>query len=259
MSPSLLVLDTASELLHLGLAHAGRTRVRALPGGAQASAQLLPALKALLEEAQIGWRDLDAIGVGIGPGAFTGVRAACAIAQGLAYGAGLPVLRIDTLMAVAEAARQAGAGCDMQVAIDARMGEAYAARYRLERDAPNAGWHVIEAPALHDPARLAARVRREDASLQVAGNSLLAHATAWADLGRPVWPAAVAQGSALLALAQAAWARGEAADPACAQPIYVRDKVAQTSAERAAEKAAEKAAAVVAHQATDQAAEKALR
>jgi len=237
MSARLLVLDTASETLHLGLAHAGGESVRALPGGAQSSAALLPALKSLLDEAGLGWRDLDALGVGIGPGAFTGVRGACAVAQGLAYGAGLPVLRIDTLMAVAEAARQAGAGDELWVAVDARMGEAYAAHYR--RDAHD-GWQVVAAPALHDPAVLAARLAAGAAPVPVAGSSLVAHPDAWASLRAPRWPQAVAHGAALLALARAAWSRGEAGDAAEALPLYVRDKVAQTTAERAAERSAER-------------------
>jgi tRNA threonylcarbamoyladenosine biosynthesis protein TsaB len=236
MSATLLVLDTASETLHLGLAHAGREAVRALPGGAQSSAALLPALKALLEEAGLHWKQLQAIGVGVGPGAFTGVRGACAVAQGLAFGAGLAVLRIDTLMAVAEAARQAGAGNDIQVAIDARMGEAYGARYR--HDASRGGWQVVAPPALHDPAVLAARLIAEGGTAQVAGSSLLAHASAWTALDRPAWPQAIAHGAALLALARAAWSRGEAVDAAEAQPLYVRDKVAQTTQERTQERTA---------------------
>lgn len=232
MPASLLVLDTASETLHLGLAHAGREAVRALPGGALSSAALLPALKSLLDEAGMAWQDLDAIGVGIGPGAFTGVRTACAVAQGLAFGAGLPVLRIDTLQAIAEAARQAGAGPELWVAVDARMGEVYAAHYR--RSAHDPGWQVVERPALHAPARLAAQVRAGDGALQVAGSSLLAHAEVWQGLDRSTWPQATAHGAALLALARAAWARGEAVDPAELLPLYVRDKVAQTTAERAA-------------------------
>lgn len=249
MSATLLVLDTASETLHLGLSHAGRGVVRALPGGAQASATLLPALKALLDEAGLTWHRLDAIGVGIGPGAFTGVRGACAVAQGLAFGAGRPVLRIDTLMAVAEAARQAGAaGGDVQVAIDARMGEAYAARYRYDchdahdghasHDPQRAAWRVVEPPALHDPATLAARISAEGGSQPVAGSSLVAHAAAWSAIDRRCWPQAVAHGSALLALARTAWDRGEAVDAAELQPIYVRDKVAQTTQERTDERLA---------------------
>jgi len=229
-TPTLLALDTGTEVLHLGACRGDRAWQRALPGGARASADLLPALMSLLAEAGLALRDLDAIAFGRGPGAFTGVRAACAVTQGLAFGAGLAVLPLDSLMAVAEDARSQGAGDELWVAIDARMGEAYAARYRHGPD----GWRTLEAPSLHDPAALAGRVMADGLAPQVAGSSLSAHATAWAACGRARWPDAGPRAGALLSLARAAWARGEAVDAAQALPLYVRDKVAQTTAERAA-------------------------
>lgn len=230
MSPAvrLLVLDTATEVLHLGLCDGAREWQRAVPGGAAASGALLPSLLGLLAEAGLGLRDLDAIGYGRGPGAFTGVRAACAVTQGLALGADRPVLALDTLMAVAEDAHGQGAGPELWVAVDARMSEAYAARYR--RGA--AGWLTVEAPALADPAALARRVAADEGTPQVAGSSLVAHAAAWDGLAGPCWPDGAPRAGALLALARAAWARGEALDAAQALPLYVRDKVAQTTEER---------------------------
>ncbi len=230
MNPTLLALDTGTEVLHLGACRGDRSWQRELPGGARASADLLPALTALLAEAGLSLHDLDAIAFGRGPGAFTGVRAACAVTQGLAFGAARPVLPLDSLMAVAEDARSQGAGDELWVAIDARMGEAYAARYRYGPD----GWRTIEAPSLHDPGALAQRVAAEGGRPQVAGSSLSAHAAAWADGDEPRWPQARPRAAALLSLARAAWARGEALDAAQALPLYVRDKVAQTTAERAA-------------------------
>lgn len=237
MTPRLLVLDTATETLHLGLCRGEQTWVRALPGGALASASLLPALMALLAEAGLGLRELDAIGCGRGPGAFTGVRAACAVTQGLAFGADRPVLMLDTLMAVAEDAHRQGAADDLWVAVDARMGEAYAACYRRTA----AGWAVLEAPALHAPAVLAARIAGETPERQVAGSSLNAHAEAWSGLRGASWPDSAPRAAALLALARAAWARGEQIDAAGALPLYVRDRVAQTTAERTAQREAQAA------------------
>lgn len=241
--PPLLVLDTATETLHLGLVAGDRRWLRALPGGAQASAALLPALFGLLAEAGLSLRELGAIGFGRGPGAFTGVRTACAVTQGLAYGADLPVLSLDTLMAVAEDARSEGAADTLWVAVDARMGEVYAAQYRHG----DMGWATLAPPVLHDPAALA---RAADG--EVAGNSLIAHAAAWADRAEgagsatfppaPRWPGAMPRAAALLSLAQAAWRRGEQLDAAQALPCYVRDKVAQTTAERLAERAARRPA-----------------
>ncbi|WP_295642142.1 tRNA (adenosine(37)-N6)-threonylcarbamoyltransferase complex dimerization subunit type 1 TsaB [uncultured Methylibium sp.] len=230
MNPTLLALDTGTEVLHLGACRGDRSWQRALPGGARASADLLPALMSLLDEAGLALRDLDAIAFGRGPGAFTGVRAACAVTQGLAFGAGRPVLSLDSLMAVAEDARTQGAGDELWVAVDARMGEAYAARYRHGPE----GWRTIDAPSLHDPVTLAQHAAAETPAPQVAGSSLSAHAAAWTACGGPRWPDAGPRAGALLALARAAWARGEAVDAARALPLYVRDKVAQTTAERAA-------------------------
>lgn len=231
--PALLVLDTATETLHLGLAAQGRRWTRALPGGQQASAALLPALEALLREAGLDWHGLDAIGFGRGPGAFTGVRGACAVAQGLAYGLGLPVIAIDTLLAVAQDAWSAGGGGAIQVAVDARMNEVYAARYRRDGDA----WQEIVAPALADPAALAGGL--DGRSWAVAGNSLTAHAAAWSAWSGARHPDAAPRADALLSLAEAAWARGDRLDAAQALPLYVRDKVAQTTAEREQARAAE--------------------
>lgn len=228
-TPPLLVLDTATETLHLGLAARGRRWVRALPGGARASLHLLPALFELLTEAGLELRELGAIGFGRGPGAFTGVRTACAVTQGLALGAGVPVLALDTLMAVAEDARRQGAHDDLWVAVDARMGEVYAAHY--ERGA--GGWVVRSPPALHDPSVLAPTVHCD-----VAGNSLTAHAASWTGLSGVRWPDAVPGAEALLELAAASWHRGELLDAAQALPHYVRDQVAQTTAERAAARCA---------------------
>ena len=225
-TPTLLVLDTSTEHLHLGLLVRGRQFTRRQPGGAQASATLLPALQGLLEEAQIGWAELDAIGYGRGPGAFTGVRAACAVTQGLAEALGRPVLALDTLLAVADDARAQGAGPSVRVVVDARMGEVYAAAYR---DDEGAGWQVLDAPALHDPAALALSI---EPGVAVAGNSLLAHADAWQTFTGPRFADAVPRAEALLRLALRQWQAGERRDATEALPLYVRDRVALTTVER---------------------------
>ncbi len=230
MNERLLVLDTATESMHVGLCDGLREWRRELPGGARASETLLPAIFALLGEAGLALASLGAIGFGRGPGAFTGVRTACAVTQGLAFGAGLPVLQLDSLMAVAEDARTAGSKERLWVAVDARMGEAYAARYERVQGQ----WRVLEAPALKSPAALARHIAAAADDDAVAGSSLVAHASDWSEFGGARWPDSAPRAGALLTLARSAWARGEALDAALALPLYVRDKVAQTSAERAA-------------------------
>lgn len=225
--PVLLALDSSTDAMALALVTPGQTRVFEAAGGAQASARLLPEVQALLAGAGLAMAGLDAIAFGQGPGAFTGLRTACAVAQGLAFGLGLPVLAIDSLMLVAEDARAQGAGDDIWVAMDARIGEIYAAHYRWDGGA----WAVQVAPALYAPAALAAHWGRPVA---VAGTALTEYAEALGPLpaGTMAWPQARSRAAALGALALAAWQRGELRDAAEALPVYVRDKVALTTAER---------------------------
>jgi tRNA threonylcarbamoyladenosine biosynthesis protein TsaB len=259
MTLSLLAIDASTDTVHLALSVGAAVRTRALPAGAQASAVLLPAVQALLAEAQLTLSALDAVAFGRGPGAFTGLRTAAAVAQGLACGIDRPVLALDTLAVVAESARRAGApsGC-VWAAIDARMGEIYAAPWQHQADGT---WLALAEVALYSPAALAACLNEaalggsEAASVALrpsalAGNALLVHGAALdgglaaspaASISR--WPLAAPDGEALAALAQAAWQAGLQIDPALALPLYVRDKVAQTTAERLAARQAADAAA----------------
>lgn len=222
--PFLLALDSSTDTMALALVTPGQDRVVEAVGGAQASAQLLPQARALLAAEGVTMAQLQAIAFGQGPGAFTGLRTACAVAQGLAFGLNLPVLAIDSLMLVAEDARAQGAGDDIWVAMDARIGEIYAARYRWAHDA----WQVLEAPALYAPEALAAHWGRPAA---VAGTALTVYAAGLGAL-ESAWPQARSRAAALAELARAAWQRGEGRDAAEALPVYVRDKVALTTAER---------------------------
>src|SRR5438552_18508365 len=126
--PVLLAFDTSTEVMSLALLRAGSLSVREGEGGAQASMRLIPEALRLLSDAGCALRDVDAIAFGRGPGAFTGLRTACSVAQGLAFGASKQVLPIDSLLAVAEDARAAGlAPLRVWALIDARMDQIYAA------------------------------------------------------------------------------------------------------------------------------------
>ena len=151
-TPCLLAFDSATDRLYLGLCVGARQWLDERQGGRRASAVLIGRLTTMLAAAGIGLRQLDAIAFGRGPGAFTGLRAACAVAQGLAFGAHRPLLAVDTLMAVAEDARMRSDAADVWVAVDARMGEIYAAHYTHEAS----GWRTRVEPALHAPQELAA-------------------------------------------------------------------------------------------------------
>lgn len=234
-SPALLAIDTSTERLAVAAQAAGRQSGLDEPGGPLASARLLPAVRVLL--ARLGTRvaAMDAIAFGRGPGAFTGLRTACAVAQGLALGAGKPVLPIDSLAIVADDARAQTAGrhATITVAMDARMNEVYAAVYEWA----DGRWHTREQPALWPADTLAAQWREQPPAC-IAGSALAAFGDRLPTGQAECVPLEQDRAAALLRLALQAWQAGEAIDPALALPLYLRDKVAQTTAEREAAKAA---------------------
>jgi tRNA threonylcarbamoyladenosine biosynthesis protein TsaB len=236
----LLAFDTSTEQMSVAVAVAGQVWTHESAGGAQASASLIPAILALLAQAGVALRDLDAIAFGRGPGAFTGLRTACSVAQGLAFGADKPVLPVDTLMAIAEDARAGQPAWQGWVTLDARMDEIYAGHYRFA----DGLWQVLRVPALTTPLALNAEWAAAPAPV-VAGNALAVFGDRLVTAGAILCPAAAPRAVALLPLARQLWAQGGAVDAAHALPVYLRDKVAQTTAERAAVQA-DKAAGVLA-------------
>ena len=232
----LLALDSSTDVMALALtAPQGRWFFEA-EGGPKASERLLPELMALLGRAGLVLAEVDAIGFGRGPGAFTGLRTACAVAQGLAFGAAKPVLALDSLLLVAEDARRQAGGTlagECWVAMDARMGEIYAAAYLHE----GGRWRCTEAPALYAPGALLARWGAQ-LPATLCGSALAVFPELQALGVAAVWPATRSRAEALAALAEAAWGEGLGLDAAEAMPLYVRDKVAQTTEERLAARAA---------------------
>ena len=232
-APRLLALDTATERLAVAVVHGQRTWCADEDGGATASARLLPCIFELLAQAQMRLGELDGVAFGRGPGAFTGLRSACSVAQGLAFGAGLPVLSIDSLAIVAEAAwREHGAlAAQLWVAMDARLDGVYAAAYR--RQGQGQGWLIDSEPALWSVDALAEHWRAAP-PLCVAGTAVAAQGARLA-MGPALYLSTPpARAAALAELARAAWQRGECLDALEALPLYLRDKVASTTAERAA-------------------------
>jgi tRNA threonylcarbamoyladenosine biosynthesis protein TsaB len=225
---TLLAFDTSTEAMAVALAGPNGCELWNGPGGAQASAQLLPTIRQLLGRGGLALGDLQALAFGCGPGAFTGLRTACAVVQGLAEGVRRPVIAVDSLMIVAQDAyRQQphDSEADIGVAMDARMGELYAARYRRNGRA----WEVLMSPVLIDPAALVERwAAAPPGVLAGSGVAMLQGFPMAATL----LPEARDRAAALLDLARDLWAAGAAIDAACALPVYLRDKVALTTAER---------------------------
>ena len=224
----LLAFDTSTETLSIAVAPGDGRPVleRSGPGGAQASAALIPAIEDLLAQAGLALGELDAIVFGRGPGSFTGLRTAAAVAQGLGFGSGVPVLGVETLLAVAEEAHGHTGLARVVAMLDARMGEVYFAAY----ERVGTTW-VTRTPA--------ALGRPEDAEVPpgwgIAGNVFELHAARLpADTPRV---AALPTARALLRLAPGLLAAGAPHAAAQALPLYIRDKVAQTTEERAADRA----------------------
>jgi len=228
----LLAFDTSTEALAIAVRAPSGAFTLDAPGGAAASATLLPQAHALLARAGIALVELDAIAFGRGPGAFTGLRTSCAVAQGLAFGLARPVLPIDSLLVVAEDARERFALEDGEVvvAMDARMDEVYAARYAWSADGT---WTVRVPPALYTLEAFAARLAASPARV-LAGSAIEAFGARLVHPAQAVLvPAPQARAAALLRLAERAHAAGAGVDAAEALPLYLRDKVALTTAERA--------------------------
>ena len=260
-----LALETSTDTLSLAVSRGTQTWTHTSAGGALTSTHMIPQTLGLLKEAGLALTDLQAVVFGRGPGAFTGLRTACSVAQGLAFGADLPVLPIDTLLAVAEEARAASVTPVTRVlaVMDARMEQVYAAAYEFTPsglDAAASGaddaictlgtWRCVQAPELYSPEALHWPTDwTNDAVLESAEGSVpdapsagpvfIAAGNAWpVYAGR--WPAALTvpqvmalpTAAALLRLAPAAWAAGAAVPPEEALPLYIRDKVAQTTDER---------------------------
>ncbi|MEP7140357.1 MAG: tRNA (adenosine(37)-N6)-threonylcarbamoyltransferase complex dimerization subunit type 1 TsaB [Caldimonas sp.] len=237
--PTLIAFDTATERMSVALSHRGRVFARSGEGGAKASTHLLPAIFDTLAEAGIALAELDAIAFGRGPGAFTGLRTACSVAQGLAFGADKAVLPIDSLLAVAEDARvEVGLDGRIWAVIDARMDQVYAAEY--EHSAGR--WSTRASPCLTSCEALSARWR-DDPPQAVAGNAVEVYGPRLDSAAAPRAPGATSNAAALLRLAGRAWREGEAVDPALALPVYLRDHVADTLVERQARRVAREAMA----------------
>ena len=216
----LLAFNTSTETMFIALTDGQQTWQHTSEGGAKTSAALIPAIMALLKEANLTLLQLDVIVFGRGPGSFTGLRTACSVAQGLAFGAGgIQVLPVDTLLAVAEEARFSSGSEKIQSVLDARMGEVYAASYTYK----NRIWDVNSEIHLCKPEAL-----RIESGFHLAGNCL--------DDGNRI--NALPTATAMLRLAPSMLAAGLAVPADQALPLYVRDKVAQTTAERQAIKSA---------------------
>ena len=223
-----LALDTSTQWLSVALfdgSNAVSLRERV---GNGASERILPATAELLARDGVSLADLDGIAYGAGPGSFTGVRIACGVAQGLAFGSGLPLFAVSTLEAIAQAAWRAHGWERVLACLDARMHEVYVAAYARN----DSGWTSVRAPAVCKPTAIDAA---STARWFGAGDGFAAYPSLAASLCLAACDAEIIPDAH--AIAACAWPQvvaGGGVAAAKAEPLYVRHRVALTASERAA-------------------------
>lgn len=219
MTATLLALDTATEACSAALLHEGHLYHRAEVIPRLHAQRLLPMIEELLGEAGISLAQVDALVFGRGPGAFTGVRIATGMVQGLAFATDIPVIAVSNLAALAQRAWREQGAEQVCAAIDARMDEVYWGCYHLQDGVMTlAGEESVSAP--------------EQVSLAPPLTAPAGAGTGWQYAERLAvsvsasWPQMLPDATDLLSLALPAWRAGQLLDAADAQPVYLRDKVA---------------------------------
>ncbi len=219
----ILALETATDPGSIALWLDGKVIARRCPDNLSNSATLLPVAEEAIKEAGLGFAELDGIAFGMGPGSFTGLRVSCGVAQGLAFARDLPLLGVGTLDAMA----LASGGERVIVALDARMGEVYFGVFASGVLQGSIGVYAPDSVPVPDSTGWLA-----------CGNGLAAYPVLRERLSAVVaeWrPEIMPHAEFVVRLAAPRIERGERIDPADAAPLYVRDKVAKTVAERLAE------------------------
>ncbi len=220
----ILAVETATEYCSAALWLDGQITERCELAGQRHSTLLLPQCQQLLAEAGVAMSALDAVAFGSGPGSFTGVRIACSVAQGLAFGLDLPVIAISSLLAL-------GRRDDVRVVTcqDARMGEVYYAAWHSTDD----GWQAVISPVV---------CRADETPLPPGegwlgcGSGFVAYQDQlFARLGQQLTQVQTERFPHALRIAELAaddWRAGRVQDAALVAPLYVRDRVARKICER---------------------------
>lgn len=241
----ILAFDTASDHACVAVQWDEAVHTRKLQGYARHSEHLLAAIAQTFAEMGLGnWQqEIDAIAFGAGPGAFTGVRLACAVAQGLGMALGKPLLALDALALIGRSAYPEGPSGRVWVAADARMGEWY---HRWFEVTAGGEWQPRSEPALVSPHTARwdeIAIDPEGTEFRFAGFRLAEDwPESWPTPFETRWIDAIAP-EALLAAARAAAAQEQFVAADAAQPVYVRERVALTLEEQQALRAKKREAA----------------
>jgi tRNA threonylcarbamoyladenosine biosynthesis protein TsaB len=220
---NILALDASTEALSIVLHINGQTFHHFEECPQQHSQKILPLIDELLAKAQCKLTDLDVIGFGQGPGSFTGVRISVAIAQGLAYSAGLPLVGISTLALMAQQAYEQTKIENIYPAIDARMGEIYFAYYQAQ----NGLMTLVNEECVIKPELLTTQSKINEKSAIAVGTGFKTYPDALNAFEHVLIDPKITLPNALYMLAHvdASFSLGEVVKPSEAQPKYVRDTV----------------------------------
>ncbi len=222
----LLALDTSTEACSAALYVNGDIRQRFEITPKAHTKLLLPMIESLLAEAELTLSQLDALAFGCGPGSFTGLRIATGVVQGLAFGADLPVMPVSTLAALAQNLLPELAF----VAMDARIGEIFWGVYQRNAEGfvELVGKEtVLPVEQIEFPQQAAIGI---GSGWRVYQNELIARTQ---NLVTQIESDVLPQSSTIAELGVYGFKRGLAVAAEYAQPVYLRDKVAQTEVERA--------------------------
>ncbi len=222
----LLAFETATRRLSVALWQDGEVIERSalVPNGG--SERLLPWVRELLAESGSVLAQIEGVAFGAGPGGFTGLRLGCGVAQGLGWGLDIPAFPVSTLEALA---LESGDG-EVWTCLDARMNEVYGAAYDVAGDAVTELMAPICMPPALAPLPAFDRGRGVGDGFGAYGSVLQARKADLAEVRPDLFPTAVG----VLRLAAPMFRCGHALPASGAQPVYVRDKVALTTAERIA-------------------------
>ena len=224
--PTLIAFDTSSDIASVSLMVRGQlVQTDHSRGVTTHSRAILPMIQSLLDKAGIRLGECDAIAFGCGPGSFTGVRTACGVAQGLAFGIDVPVIPVVSLLAMAEACRLEKQKTSVLSVLDARMREVYWAGYSYEEEG---GWKTVVEPQVSPPSDVFS-----SGQTVACGNGLIAYHEAFASLVVDAqFPGIMPDSQAIASIAKMAFRRGDVLSPRDAHPLYLRNKVAYTTEER---------------------------
>lgn len=235
MSQSLiLALDTATQACTVALGEGDEPRSLVFDtqaSGNKHSESILEMIKVLLEKTNKTRKDITHIAFAQGPGAFTGLRVACGVAQGLAWGLNIPVVALNNLEVIAYGMLRREAfkvGTRIAIANDARMKEIYTALFEVTEE----GLKCLGETTLEKPETLLAILKKENVSI-VAGSALKEYeALIGQDTSIAFYPEAQLEAQDLMALAREKIKRNELIQAHEAEPLYVRNRVALTIEQR---------------------------